>query len=103
MRSADVAKGVKVLTKQQSRAIEAVEKLLLIWINEKQLASDSVLEAVICEQAEMLCADLLNDRLSAERDLFKTSGGGSINVQPVVMILISQLFSSLSRKFLRGH
>ena len=38
IKGGDVAKGVKVLTKQRSQTIEEVENLLLIWINEKQLA-----------------------------------------------------------------
>ena len=46
IKNADVAKGVKVLTKQQSQAIEEVGKLLLIWINEKQLAGESISEAM---------------------------------------------------------
>nr|KAF6463386.1 tigger transposable element derived 1 [Molossus molossus] len=77
IKSADVAKGVKVLTKQRSQTIEEVEKLLLIWINEKQLAGDSISEAMICEKAKMLHADLLKDTpgKSAESDSFKASRG----------------------------
>ncbi|KAK1336352.1 hypothetical protein QTO34_004158 [Cnephaeus nilssonii] len=39
-------------------AIEEVEKLLLTWINEKQLASESILEAMTCEKAKMLHTNL---------------------------------------------
>ena len=35
-------KGVTLITKQRSQTLENVEKLLLIWINEKQLAGDSI-------------------------------------------------------------
>jgi hypothetical protein len=44
IKGANVATGVTVLTKQRSQVIEEVEKLLLIWINEKMLAGDSVSE-----------------------------------------------------------
>lgn len=50
----NIGKGVKVLTKQKSQAIVEVEKALLIWINEKQLACDSISEAMICAKAKML-------------------------------------------------
>ena len=55
----NVAKGVTVITKQRSQTLEEVEKLLLIWINEKQLASDSVSEVIICEKARHLHEDLM--------------------------------------------
>ena len=42
IKGACVAKGVSVLSKGRSQAVEEVEKLLLFWINEKQLAGDSV-------------------------------------------------------------
>lgn len=55
-----------------SRTIEEVEKLLLTWIEEKQLDSDSISETMIYEKVKMLQADLLKDTpgKSAESDLF---------------------------------
>lgn len=50
---------MKGLKNQQSQAVEEVEKLLLICINKKQLASDSILEAMICGKVNMLHANLL--------------------------------------------
>ncbi|XP_040261456.1 uncharacterized PPE family protein PPE13-like [Bufo bufo] len=38
IKGADVAKGVTMLTKQRTQVLEEVEKLLLVWLNEKQLA-----------------------------------------------------------------
>lgn len=58
--------------------MKEVEKLLLIWMKEKQLAGDSILEAVIYEPAKMLPADLEGTPgLSAERDSFKARRGES--------------------------
>jgi len=37
-----------------------VEKFLMVWINEKQLAGDSVSEAIICEKAR-LCIETLRE------------------------------------------
>ena len=60
IKSADVA-DVVLLTEQQSQAIEDIEKLLLIWINKEELASDSILEAIIREKVKILYADPLKD------------------------------------------
>ena len=51
IRATDVAKGVAVISKQRQQILEEVEKLLLICINEKQLAGDSLCEAFISEKA----------------------------------------------------
>ncbi|XP_061433688.1 uncharacterized protein LOC133359240 isoform X2 [Lethenteron reissneri] len=78
IKSANVAKGVKFISKQRSQTLEKVEKLLLIWINEKQLAGNSVSEAIICEKAKMLHADLLKDMPGTSEDVsevFKASHG----------------------------
>jgi hypothetical protein len=49
IKGASVTRGVTVITKQRSQTIEVVEELLLIWINEKMLAGDSVSEGIICD------------------------------------------------------
>ncbi|GFT09924.1 HTH CENPB-type domain-containing protein [Nephila pilipes] len=38
-----------------------MEQLLLLWIKEKQLAGDSVFEAIICEKAGAIFQDLKRD------------------------------------------
>jgi hypothetical protein len=40
----DVAKAVTRVSKQRPRILEDVEKLFLVWINEKQAAGDTVTE-----------------------------------------------------------
>ncbi|XP_059540143.1 paraspeckle component 1 isoform X2 [Myotis daubentonii] len=45
------AKGVKVISKQRTSIHENVEKLLMVWLTEKQLAGDTVTKAIICEKA----------------------------------------------------
>ncbi|XP_013007869.1 tigger transposable element-derived protein 1-like isoform X2 [Cavia porcellus] len=77
IKGANVAKGVTTLTKQRTQVLEEVEKLLLVWLNEKQLAGDSVSEAMICEKARKLHSDLLQEKpsTSATTDKFKASRG----------------------------
>ncbi|GCC30801.1 hypothetical protein chiPu_0009255 [Chiloscyllium punctatum] len=77
IKAADVAKGVTTLTSKRSKFIEEVEKLLLVWINEKQLVGVPILEGIICEQARLLYADLKKDvpGSSADSDEFKARRG----------------------------
>nr|XP_020452715.1 tigger transposable element-derived protein 1 [Monopterus albus] len=56
----DAAKGVTRVSKQRPRVLEDVEKLLLVWINEKQLGGDTVSENIICEKAKALYTDLVS-------------------------------------------
>nr|XP_053647234.1 tigger transposable element-derived protein 1-like [Cherax quadricarinatus] len=59
IKEADVAKGVNVLMKQRTQKIEHFEMMLWVWIDKKQLAGDSVSEAIICEKAKQLHANLV--------------------------------------------
>ncbi|KAF2361995.1 DDE superfamily endonuclease domain [Trinorchestia longiramus] len=74
----DVAKGVTVTSQYRPKLLEDVEKLLLVWINEKQLKGNSVSETLICAKAKMLYLDLLRKTpgTSAEcEEAFKASHG----------------------------
>nr|XP_020636897.1 tigger transposable element-derived protein 1-like [Pogona vitticeps] len=73
----DVAKGVTRMVKNRPAVLEEVEKLLLIWMEEKQRAGDPVTEAVIREKAKALHADLVQQEpgTSAEPEVFKASRG----------------------------
>ncbi|XP_070275853.1 zinc finger protein 64 isoform X2 [Myotis yumanensis] len=53
------AKGVKIISKQRTSIHENMEKLLMVWLTEKQLAGDTVTKAIICEKARAIYADLL--------------------------------------------
>lgn len=61
IKAANVAKGVTVITKQRPQILEEVEKLLLIFINERQLAGDGISEELICEKALEIYSDLLKE------------------------------------------
>ncbi|XP_034987686.1 tigger transposable element-derived protein 1 [Zootoca vivipara] len=73
----DVAKGVTRIVKNRPAVLEEVEKLLLIWMEEKQRAGATVTEAVICEKAKALHAALVQQQpgTSAESEVFKASRG----------------------------
>jgi len=75
IKAADVAKGVKSLTSKTLPAVEEVEKLLMVWINEKQLAGNSVSEAIICEKARLLYRHITRDTPGFSAEEFKASKG----------------------------
>uniref|UniRef100_UPI00358F173F tigger transposable element-derived protein 1-like n=1 Tax=Myxine glutinosa TaxID=7769 RepID=UPI00358F173F len=77
IKAADVAKGVTTLTPRRSKFMEEMEKLLLVWINEKQLVGAAISEGIICEKAKLLHGDLIKDLpgSSADDDEFKASRG----------------------------
>ena len=60
IRGLDAANGVMRISKQWPCVLEDVEKLLLVWINEKQLAGDTVTENFIWEKAKALYTDLVS-------------------------------------------
>ena len=67
IKPANVAKGSKFISKQRPQIIEDVEKLLLVFIDEKQLKGDSLSEAIVCEKA----LDIYGDQVK------KTPGSNS--------------------------
>lgn len=79
IKEANVAKGVNVLSKRRSQTMEDVEKLLLVWLNEKQLTGDGVSDAIICEKARQLHGDLVKEKpktiVDTAGDEFKASRG----------------------------
>ncbi|XP_040177160.1 tigger transposable element-derived protein 1-like isoform X2 [Rana temporaria] len=78
IRGLDAAKGVTRVSKQRPRVLEDVEKLLLIWINEKKRAGDNVSESIICEKAKALYVDLVSKQPGTSQeneDGFKASRG----------------------------
>ena len=82
IKTADVAKGVTILNKTtRSPLLDEVEKLLLIWIKDKQMAGDSISEAIICEKAKQLHSNLQKNQpgTSTENNDFKASRGWFYN------------------------
>ena len=63
IKAANEAKGSNVMSMQRLQIIEKVEKLLLVFINEKQLKGGSLSEAFICEKALDIHGDLVRNPL----------------------------------------
>ena len=75
IKAANVAKGSKVISRQRPQIIEEVNKLLLVFINEKQMKGDSLSEAFVCEKALDIYGDLVKKTLGANS---KNSGIHSV-------------------------
>ncbi|XP_069161518.1 tigger transposable element-derived protein 1-like [Procambarus clarkii] len=73
----DVAKGVSKLTSKRPKHLEDVERLLLVWMNERQLHGDCVSEAIVCAKARMLYVDLVRKipGASSQDEVFRASRG----------------------------
>ncbi|GBM88200.1 Tigger transposable element-derived protein 1 [Araneus ventricosus] len=74
------AKGVTIISKLRSSLPEKMEKLLMVWVTEKQLKGDTLTQGIIYEKARAIYGDLLNQtpRTStdeASADSFKASRG----------------------------
>ena len=69
--------GVNMISKQRPQIIEEVDKLLLVFINEKKFKLDSMSKAFICEKALDIYGDLVKKILGANsKDFdFKASRG----------------------------
>ena len=48
-----------VHSKQRPQTMDEIEKLLLIWIQEKELDGDSISEGIICAKILRIYADVL--------------------------------------------
>ena len=75
------SKGVTIISKLRTEIHDEMERLLLIWIKDKELAGDSVSESMICEKACIIFDDLKRDAAETEGessqsvDVFKASRG----------------------------
>ena len=58
-KGARYSKRSQRISKQWPGVLKDVEKLLLVWKNEKQLEGDIVTENFICEKAKALYTDLI--------------------------------------------
>lgn len=63
-KKARVAKGVTQIRKSRLAVLEEVERLLLVWINERQMAGDSLSGSIICKKARAINADLIKNKPS---------------------------------------
>ncbi|XP_045104973.1 tigger transposable element-derived protein 1-like, partial [Portunus trituberculatus] len=68
-----LSKGVTIISKLRTDKHDEMERLFLIWIKEKQLAGNSVSEAIICEKASTIFQDL--KREAAETEGESSQGG----------------------------
>ena len=55
----NASKGVSRVSSQRSQILDDVERLLLIWINEKQMQGDSISQNIICEKAKTIFNNLI--------------------------------------------
>ncbi|UYV84168.1 hypothetical protein LAZ67_X001410 [Cordylochernes scorpioides] len=52
-------KGLTIISKLRTSLHENMEKLLMVWVTEKQLQGDTLTQTIICEKARAIYGDLL--------------------------------------------
>ncbi|UYV67324.1 hypothetical protein LAZ67_5000237 [Cordylochernes scorpioides] len=74
------AKGLTIISKLRTSLHENMEKLLMVWVTEKQLQGDTLTQTIICEKARAIYGDLLKQTPQtsideASKESFKASRG----------------------------
>ncbi|XP_068200670.1 tigger transposable element-derived protein 1-like [Palaemon carinicauda] len=87
IKSTKPSKGLNIQLKLRNDVNDEIKRLLLLWIEEKQLAGDSMTEAIICEKASTVYENL-KEREAAESgetstpvETFKASCGWFDNLK----------------------
>ncbi|GIY50854.1 tigger transposable element-derived protein 1 [Caerostris darwini] len=80
IKSATPAKGLTIISKLRTILHENMEKLLMVWVTEKQLQGDTLTQTIICEKARAIYGDLLKQTPKtsideASEESFKASRG----------------------------
>ncbi|XP_068242391.1 putative CENPB DNA-binding domain-containing protein 1 [Palaemon carinicauda] len=52
------SKGITIISKRRSPTLEELERLMLIWIKDKEIVGDTITETIICEKASAIYSDL---------------------------------------------
>ncbi|XP_068241084.1 putative CENPB DNA-binding domain-containing protein 1 [Palaemon carinicauda] len=52
------SKGITIISKRFSPIIEEMERLLLIWIKDREIVGDTITETIISEKAHAIFTDL---------------------------------------------
>lgn len=61
IKAATPSKGLSVISKRRSTVNDEMERLLLVWIKEKEIAGDTVTGAIICEKATAIYYNLVTE------------------------------------------
>ncbi|UYV71345.1 hypothetical protein LAZ67_8002707, partial [Cordylochernes scorpioides] len=80
IKSVSPAKGLTIISKLRTSIHENMEKLLMVWVKEKQLQGDTLTQTIICEKARAIYGDLLKQTPQtsideASEESFKASRG----------------------------
>ncbi|GFY49233.1 tigger transposable element-derived protein 1 [Trichonephila inaurata madagascariensis] len=80
IKSVTPAKGLTIISKLRTSLHENMEKLLMVWVTEKQLQGDTLTQTIICEKARAIYGNLLKQTPQtsideASEESFKASRG----------------------------
>ena len=78
IKAATPSKGTTVMSSKRSHINDDMERLLLIWIKDKEIAGDTLTEAAICHKASAIFEDLVKEAEGTSQQVtpeFKASRG----------------------------
>ncbi|KAK6959437.1 tigger transposable element-derived protein 1 [Biomphalaria glabrata] len=89
IKAARVSSGVKTLSTQRNIYIEEMERLLILWMSERQMSGDVLTQARVCAKARSIFLDLKLSQpiASTEAGVFKASRGWFQNFRKRIGLL----------------
>ena len=75
-------KGVTILSKMRTDIHDEMERLLLLWIRDKELAGDTVTESIVSEKALSIYKDLQREAASTEGETSSGTRGVDFKARP---------------------
>ncbi|UYV77666.1 hypothetical protein LAZ67_15001851 [Cordylochernes scorpioides] len=73
IKSVTPAKGLSIISKLRTSLHENMEKLLMVWVTEKQLQGDTLTQTIICEKARAIYGDLLKQTLAKLQVMWRSN------------------------------
>ncbi|UYV72767.1 hypothetical protein LAZ67_10000620 [Cordylochernes scorpioides] len=68
IKSVTPAMGLTIISELRTSLHENMEKLMMVWVTEKQLQGDTLTQTIICEKARAIYRDLLKQTLQTSID-----------------------------------
>lgn len=73
IKAAKPSMGTTVMSKRRTPIHDKMERLLLVWIKDKERTGDTLTETIICEKASSIYNDLVSKAASDEQPTASTS------------------------------
>ncbi|XP_068212569.1 putative CENPB DNA-binding domain-containing protein 1 [Palaemon carinicauda] len=66
IKGATPSKGMNVFSNKRSHVYDEMKRLLLVWIKDKEMAGDTIIEEIICPKTRAIFGDLVHAQAEAD-------------------------------------